>query len=143
MDDAVDRSSILHGEIKIQSSGTFAAEGAEATPEAIRVMEEMGLDISKHSSQPFTPELAEWADLMFAMGREQIEHMEVIAPEETGKMHTLIGFGAGIDGDPPGTGYDIIDPFDEGVEEYRACAAQLKQTIGLVIRRLEEDLFQS
>lgn len=142
MDDAVDRSSTLRGEIKLQSSGTFAAEGADATPEARRVMEENGLDISKHSSQPFTAELARWADLMLAMGREQIEHMEVIAPEDTEKMHTLIGYAAGVDGDPPGMGYDIADPFDEGVEEYRECAAQLKKTIDLVVSRLERELFQ-
>lgn len=139
LDDAVDRSSILHGQVKIQSAGTFAAEGAEATPEAVRVMDEMGLSLEKHISQQFTDELAKWADLVLAMGKEQMEHMEVIAPEEVEKMHTLIGFGEGVDGSPIGNHYEICDPYGEDIEEYRECAKQLKEMIDLAVLRLERE----
>ena len=59
LDDAVDRSSNLDGKVKCASAGTFACEGAEATREAIEVMEEMGLSLDKHRAQQFTEELAE------------------------------------------------------------------------------------
>ncbi len=139
MDDAVDRSRILHGEVKIKSAGTFACEDAEPTDEAVRTMEEIGLEIERHVAEQFTPEIAEWADVILAMGKEQIEHMEVLAPEETHKMHTLLGYAQGVLGDPSDSTCDIIDPFDEGMEEYRACAQQLKHAVGLLVERLERE----
>ena len=140
MDDAVDRSSSLRGNVKVNSAGTFACEDAEATPEAIRVMEEMELSLKKHEAEQFSPELAEWADLIFAMGKEQMEQMEAIAPEYTGKMHTLLGYLAGIPGEPAENRYDVIDPFDQGMEEYRQCAAQLLPAVERLVQMLERKL---
>ncbi|MEF9864318.1 MAG: hypothetical protein RR777_05175 [Christensenellaceae bacterium] len=45
MDDAVDRSRSLHGEVKTKSAGTFVCEGEEATPKAKSMMEELGADV--------------------------------------------------------------------------------------------------
>lgn len=143
MDDAIDRSSDLHGNVKIKSAGTFACEDAEATPEAIRTMEELGLSLKKHEAEQFTPEFAEWADIILAMSKEQIEHMEVIAPEEQHKMHTLLGYVEGITGEPLDDGYEVLDPFDEGMEEYRGCAAQLKEAIEKLVPVLEQELEHS
>ena len=139
MDDAVDRSRILHGEVKTKSAGTFACEDADPTDEAVRTMEEMGLELEDHGAQQFTPELAEWADIILAMGKEQLEHMEVLAPEAVGKMHTLLGYAQGIKGEPATAAYDIIDPFDEGMEEYRECAQQLAHAVEMLVRRLEKE----
>ncbi|MEG0258168.1 MAG: hypothetical protein RR632_07685 [Christensenella sp.] len=139
MDDAVDRSRSLHGEVKIKSAGTFACEDAEPTEEAVRTMEEMGLEIDKHVAEQFTPEQAAWADIILAMGKELIEHMEVIAPEDTHKMHTLLGYAKGVCGEPVDSSYDICDPFDEGMEEYRECAQQMKAAIELLVERLERE----
>jgi len=140
MDDAIDRSSGLRGDVKIDSAGTFACEDAEATPEAIRVMEEKGLSLKKHEAEQFSEELAEWADIILAMAREQFEHMEVIAPEHTGKMHTLLGYINGMEGEPIDESYDILDPFDEGIDEYRACADQLQEAVGKLAEILEKKI---
>jgi protein-tyrosine-phosphatase len=138
MDDAVDRSSGLHGNVKTRSAGTFACEDAEATSEAMRAMEEFGLSLRKHEAGQFSPELADWADLIFAMGKEQIEHMEVIAPEEAHKMHTLLGYINGVPGDPAEHDkYDISDPFGGDMDDYRSCAAQLRDTVERLAELLE------
>ena len=68
MDDA-DRSSSLHGEVKTKSAGTFACEDAEPTREAVRTMEEYGLEIDSRGARQFTPELAQWVDII--LGNEQ------------------------------------------------------------------------
>ena len=60
LDDAIDRSSILKGKVKVDSAGTFAPEGLSAAKEAAEVMEEMGLSIDRHRSKQFNEELAEW-----------------------------------------------------------------------------------
>lgn len=137
MDDAIDRSSSLRGNVKTESAGTFAVEDAEATPEAMRVMEEMGLSLQKHRSDQFTAELAAWADLIFSMGREHMEHMEVIAPEEVHKMHTLQGYVDGVAGEPVDDRYDIADPYDQGMDEYRACAGQIQEAVEKLAYMLE------
>ncbi|MEA5004739.1 MAG: low molecular weight protein arginine phosphatase [Christensenella sp.] len=139
MDDAVDRSSILHGDVKTKSAGTFACEGAEATEEAVRVLEEMGLELKRHVAEPFTPEMAQWADIILAMSKEQMEHIEVIAPEEVNKVHTLLGYAKGIDGEPTDNSCDLMDPFDEGMEEYRQSAAQLKEAVEMLVSRMEKE----
>ncbi len=136
LDDAVDRSSSA-GNVKSQSAGTFACEDAEATAEAILAMEELNLSLDKHEAQQFTKELAEWADIILAMGREQMEQMEAIAPKSTDKMHTLLGYVAGVQGEPDDDSYDILDPYGEDLEDYKKCAGQLKSAIEKLLEMLQ------
>ena len=140
MDDLVDRSSSLRGNVKVKSAGTFACEGAEATPEAMRAMDEMGHSLKRHEAEQFGPETAKWADLILAVAKEQMEHMEVLAPEDISKMHTILGYVNGVMGEPAGSEYDIIDPFDEGMEEYRACARQLNDGLERLTALLEKQI---
>ena len=140
MDDLVDRSSSLRGEVRVKSAGTFACEGAHATPEAVRVMEEMGHKLTRHEAEQFSPEGAKWADLILAVAKEQMEQMEVLAPEDVGKMHTLLGYVEGVYGEPDGQEYDICDPFDEGLEEYRACAQQIQTGVERLADLLTQDI---
>lgn len=137
-DEAVDRSSRLKGDVRSQSAGTFAAEGAEATREAIEIMEEMDLDIRRHRSQQFNPELCDWADLVLTMESRHIEELEAMAPAKTDKFHTLLGFIDGIDGFAGEEKYDIADPYREPMEEYRKCALQIKDAVKKLVRKLEE-----
>jgi Protein-tyrosine-phosphatase len=133
-EDAADRSS--HKDFSFKSAGTFACEGEPATPEAIEAMEEAGLNIEKHRAQQFDKELAEWADVILAMEANHIEAMEAMAPDEESKMHTLLGFAAGVDGYPGETGYDIMDPYQEDIEEYRAARDQISAAVGKALERL-------
>ncbi len=133
-DDAVGRS--RNHDFEFQSAGTFACEGEPATPEAIEAMEEVGLNIERHRAQQFSRELAEWADVILAMEANHIEAMEAMAPGEEEKMHTLLGFAAGVDGYPGETGYDIRDPYQEDIEEYRAARDQISAAVEKALERL-------
>jgi len=123
---------------KFKSAGTFACAGDPATDEAIEVMDEIELDIEKHKSTQFDKELAQWADIIFAMEAKHIEEMEAMAPEEEAKMHTLLGYATGKEGYPGEEGYDIIDPFKDPIEDYRETRDQLREAIGIVIKKLEQ-----
>jgi len=133
-DDVGDRSS----DLKFKSAGTFAVEGNPASPEAVEVMEEIGLDIDKHKSMQFDKELAQWADVILAMEAKHIEEMEAMAPEEEEKMHTLLGLASGVDGYPGEEGYDILDPYIDPTEAYRKTRDQIKAAVEKAIERLEE-----
>lgn len=137
MDDAVGRSTCLAGKVKCRSAGTFACEGAEATDEAKQVMEEFGLSIDKHRARQFSSELAEKYDLLLSMGPIVFEQMEAIAPDYVHKMHTVIGYAEGLDGERTEDRFTVTDPFDKGIEEYRACARQLSEAIEKMLKRLE------
>ncbi|MEL7603710.1 MAG: low molecular weight protein arginine phosphatase [Bacillota bacterium] len=133
-DDAAGRS--RNHDFEFQSAGTFACEGEPATPEAIEVMEEAGLNIERHRAQQFSKDLAEWADVILAMEANHIEAMEAMAPDEEEKMHTLLGFAAGVDGYPGEEGYDVRDPYQEDVEEYRAARDQIAAAVEKALARL-------
>jgi len=79
-----------------------------------------------------------WADIIFAMEAKHIEEMEAMAPEEEHKMHTLLGYAAGITGYPGEEGYDIIDPYRDPIEDYRETRDQLRDAIEKVIAKLEK-----
>lgn len=133
-EDAADRS--RYNDFTFKSAGTFACEGEPATPEAIEAMEEVGLHIDRHRARQFDKELAEWADVILAMEANHIEAMEAMAPDEDSKMHTLLGFAAGVDGYPGDNGYDIADPYQEDIEEYRAARDQISEAVEKALERL-------
>ena len=137
-DDAVDRSTRLK-DLEFGSAGTFACEGEPATDEAIEVMQEVGLDLEKHKSRQFNKDLAAWADIILAMEARHIEEMEAMAPEHDAKMHTLLGYAAGIDGYPGETGYDITDPYREPIEEYRKARDQITEAVVKVLDRIASE----
>ena len=139
LDDAVDRSSNLDGKVKCASADTFACEGAEATREAIEVMEEMGLSLDKHRAQQFTEELAEKFDILLAVDSIVYEQMEAIAPDEVSKMHTFIGFADGADGEQRDEKYAVLDPYDEDMDVYRESAQQIKAACERIVARLENN----
>jgi len=136
-EDAVDRSSVLAGELKIDSAGTFACEGQNATAQACQVMEEMGLDLDRHKAKQIDAELVDWADLILSMEAGHIEHMEAMFPKAESKMFTLIGYAKDVEVFPGDSGYDIEDPYGEDVEEYRSCAEQLKKYILMAVEKIE------
>ena len=87
-----------------------------------------------------TAEMAEKADIILAMDAIVYEQMEAIAPEETKKMHMFLGFANGVDGEQRVEEFSVLDPFDEDMDEYRACAAQLKCAAEKIAERLEKEI---
>jgi len=129
----------LNEKIEIDSAGTFACEGEEASPEAVAVMDEMDIDIRRHKSKQFTRELGEWADLILTMEARHIEQLKAMAHETADKTHTLIGWGKGISGFPGDFGYDILDPYREPIKKYRECVKQLQSAVKNAVDKLAKE----
>jgi protein-tyrosine phosphatase len=105
----------------VKSAGTFAAEGAPASPEAVEAMQRMGLDLSGHRSRPLAPELIHEADVIYCMTAGHREMVLAMSPSASDKVETL---------DPTG---DIHDPMGTDTTSYQRCAE-------LIRRRLEARL---
>lgn len=138
LDDAVDRSTKLAGEIRAESAGTFAAEGSTVTQNTVQVMEEIGLSVRRHKAEQMDKEMAEWADLILTMEASHLEHIEAMFPEAEKKAHTLKGYAEGVEGFPGEDGYDIPDPYGEDLDEYRQCRDMIKGYIDRIVKRLEQ-----
>jgi protein-tyrosine-phosphatase len=116
--------------VDVASAGTGAVTGSSASPEAVEVARERGLILDAHTSQPLTPELIGWADLVLAMGTS---HMYVIRElGGAGKVSLVTDF---VDGD--GHGLPVADPFGGDEEQYRAAFSQIEDAVEGLLDRLE------
>lgn len=102
---------------RVESAGVWAYQGAKATHNAQIVMDERGLDLEGHGSQPTDPALLKQFDLIVVM---EVEHKLVLQErnpllaERIVTLRELVG----------GQG-DFDDPVGGSVEVYRAAADEI------------------
>ncbi|RKZ26540.1 threonylcarbamoyl-AMP synthase [bacterium] len=118
--------------VDVKSCGTAAGYGNMASPEAIVVMKEHGIDISSHSSKPLTKELLGWADLVVVMERHHREYIQERFPEHSIKVFMLSEFLK------KGKIQDIPDPIGMGIGTYRKIYRRLEQCIKGLERWVEK-----
>ncbi|MGE5550837.1 MAG: low molecular weight protein arginine phosphatase [Bacteroidota bacterium] len=82
--------------ITILSAGTGAVTGESASSLAIKVMDQEGIDLSKHRSKKLTAELVRDADLILTMTLDQKRSVLALVPAMKGKVFTLREFAEGI-----------------------------------------------
>jgi|SRR5690554_5884326 len=116
--------------VDVRSAGTGAMAGAAASPEAVVVAREHGLDLENHSSQPLTADLVVWADLILAMSTSHIYTVADLGG--TGKVALVTDF---IEGE--GSGESIADPFGGDTEGYREAFEQIRAAVTGLLDRLE------
>ncbi len=116
--------------VRVVSAGTGAMPGLPPSENAARVMEEMGIAISDHRSQPLTWRLLEEADLILVM---ELEHLEFIREMGfTGEnLYLLRDFAAGPGGDIP-------DPIGGDLALYRKVLQMIKEELERVYPRIRE-----
>jgi protein-tyrosine-phosphatase len=116
--------------VDVRSAGTGAVPGQAASPEAIDVGREHGIELEHHSSQPLTGDLIAWADLVLAMSAS---HLHVVS--ELGgatKMALVTEF---VDG--AGYGLPVADPFGGDHDSYREAFVQIEAAVSSLLDRLE------
>lgn len=109
--------------VDVLSAGIAAAAGGRPSSGAVTVMQEKGLDLSEHFSQPVTARLVQHADLILAMTRSQRDALISHCPEAASRTHVLST-----------DEQDVSDPVGGSVDVYRECADQI---YGNLLNRLE------
>lgn len=107
-------------DIDCSSAGLAAYDGSAAAPNAIAAAEELGADISAHSSRLLTSADALNADLIVCMTQEHCEVLRTVLPEE---KISLLGCG-------------INDPYGGDIDVYRACAKKIEQALTELLEEL-------
>lgn len=120
---------------RISSAGAFATGNLPASQNAITVMKEIGIDISRHISQPLTSGIVNGSDFIFVM--TEVHRLEVLnLLKKRGIFIKLVGEFY------PKKGKDILeipDPIGRPVEVYRKCRDMIKECIPGIIQFIMEN----
>jgi protein-tyrosine phosphatase len=100
--------------VTVLSAGIAAMSGGSAARQAVEVLNEYGLDLSGHRSQPFTERLANYADLILTMTQEHRQAIISTWPQTTTRTFVLCKDGC-----------DVSDPIGLNIDVYRETAEQL------------------
>jgi protein arginine phosphatase len=113
---------------KIESAGVMAYDGAMATPEAVEVCREAGVNIRSHNARYLTAGMLAQADFVYVMDRtHHLAVREYAAPGiEQGLEYRL---------DYLSNQGDIADPIGMSLETYRRCGQEIEKSVS---ERLDE-----
>ncbi|NLI69173.1 MAG: low molecular weight protein arginine phosphatase [Bacilli bacterium] len=116
--------------LSVQSAGVFASDNLPASEQAIKAMDQKGIEL-KHKSQMVTESLVEWADLVLTMTEQHKKQLNHLFPEHTTKIYSLVEYAA------DGKQKDINDPFGGDVSLYVETADEIEVYIDLLIEKLQ------
>jgi len=114
-----------------ESAGVAAHPGGSASPEAIEVMREIGVDISTHRTRALSRDLVEGARVILAMTEGHGREVSRRFPESAGKVFLVKSFGA----EPA---RDVADPFGLSADAYRHTRDELLLALGDFLVHLAE-----
>lgn len=114
--------------VRVISAGTATMKGLKASENAIRVMEEKGIDLTYHAATPITKDLIEEADLILTMTKNHKQQVLQMVPTAKEKVYTLKEY-AGDTG-------DILDPFGQSVCVYRDCAKEIEEGLKVLVQKI-------
>ena len=116
--------------VAVASAGVAAVAGVTASEGAIETATEQAIDLAAHRTQPLTPTLIEWADLILAMSASHMAAVAELGGAEKTALVTDFLDGAGL-------GQPVEDPFGGDIEAYRRTFKQLERAIMGLMGRLE------
>lgn len=119
------------GGVKILSAGTFAIEGQGASENAVRAMDERGIDIKAHKSKAVVLSMIDEADLILTMTRNHKEILLKVAPDQGEKIYTLKEYTNSL-------GADVLDPFGQPIDVYRNCADEIEECLKIVAEKIKK-----
>lgn len=140
--------------VDVSSAGLMQG-GAPATPDAVEVLRDLGIDISGHVSRRMDRESLNEADLVLTMTRDHLREAVVTEPGAFPRIFTLrelvrrLDQNPGADlaalnvgrstGDYHGTvpEDDVKDPIGQSKKVYAATAAELDALLTALVKSLE------
>jgi protein-tyrosine phosphatase len=112
----------LTDQVQVESAGVWAEAGDAASPSAVEVLSQRGIQLEGHRSQPVTSSLLERADIVLVMEEAHRRSLFYLAPEYLGKVFLLT--------EMVGQHENIGDPYGGPNEAYVATVEQIEKTIG-------------
>ena len=114
----------------VYSAGTGAPVGNTATANAVQVMREAGLDLSRQRAQQLEPGMIRAADLVLVMEQYHRERVVELVPDAGGRTRLLLSF--------VGRDEEVGDPFGGPIEVYRRTLEQMRPALEQVAREVRQ-----
>jgi protein-tyrosine-phosphatase len=114
----------------VASAGTWAEDQRPATLLARTAMAERQIDIGGHRSRLLDGELLRGVDVILVMTRSHLEAICAEFPEAAARTFMISQL--------IGQTFDIVDPVQGTLDDYRRCAADLQQILRDGYTRLAE-----
>lgn len=105
---------VLPTDIHVESAGLNALQGFSAHPTVLRLMAELGIDVSSHRGRQLTAPMALSADLILVMDDQQKEFCGQMVPGARGRIFLLGHWLAS-------PSREISDPFRQDTDAFRAA----------------------
>lgn len=116
-------------EIKVQSAGIYAADGAPANDNAIKALQARNIS-NNHSAQSISNELLAWADIVLTMTAAHKQMLKAMYPTYEMKVFTLIEYSTRSEEKEE----DIVDPFGMNLEVYKKTLLEMEKHIDRIIK---------
>jgi tRNA threonylcarbamoyl adenosine modification protein (Sua5/YciO/YrdC/YwlC family) len=117
--------------IAVISAGIAAMPGSPAAAQAIEVMNQMGVDIADHSSQPITGRLAQFADIILTMTNGHRQALVSHWPTLETRTRTVRRDGA-----------DVSDPIGCSIDVYQSTAQQIDEQLAEWVKEFDLSQFK-
>lgn len=101
----------------VASAGVAAVAGAQASSESVAAMNNRGLDLSSHLSQPVTPRLIRHADVILTMTHGHRAAIVREWPDAAARTHAISGDRRDVS-DPIGGPQSLYDQCAEQIDRY-------------------------
>ncbi len=121
-------------DIEIISAGTGVFFRSSASAETIAVLQEQGIDASKHLSESLTTIMLKKADLIIVMTRGHREQVLERVPEVEKRVYLLkefVNMPIGLHMD-----IDVPDPIGRSHQAYKECLAVIKEAVHKIVELL-------
>ena len=112
--------------VVVASAGIAAWAGGRASGNAVEAMEERGIDLTSHASQPLSDELVQQADLIWTMTNSHRAAITSQFPEAAPRVAVL---------SPDRR--DVLDPIGGPLPVYRECARQIHDHLAARLKTLD------
>jgi len=118
--------------LKVSSAGVSVYDRQTASPNSVKAMAKVGIDISNHKSQPLNESMLESALAFFAMTETHLAMLSYQIdppPENAFLMRAFIEGNADT---------QIPDPFGMNLSEYEACRDSMVEAIPSLVKVVEK-----
>ncbi len=113
-----------HG-FDVIGAGTLGLVGEPPTPEACTAARELGANIDEQRSNALTVRMIDAADHVFVAAERHATQIRDYAPDAWTRIRPILR-----------TGRDLPDPIGRPIDEYRECAARIREELQAVTAEL-------
>ncbi len=120
--------------IEVHSAGVAVFFPSGASSNAVEVMKNRNIDLSRHQSRQVTKEMVDTADLVLTMTVSHRERLVHLFPYAADKIFTLKEY---VNDADMNRDFDIIDPFGGDLECYDKCADEIYACLQKLLEKLK------